>query len=101
TGTIPVSAATGAGIDRLRDAIVAALGVGPRGAATIASARQRDRLLAVADRAAEAIDALPVAGVAVAADLVGEALGEIDRATGADTREDVLDAVFARFCIGK
>lgn len=100
-GAVPTSAVTGAGVSALRSAIGAALGRGPSQGPVLASARQRDRLLAVARAVDEAIDALPVAGVAVAADRAIEALEEIDAATGADTREEILDAVFARFCIGK
>jgi tRNA U34 5-carboxymethylaminomethyl modifying GTPase MnmE/TrmE len=32
---------------------------------------------------------------------VYEALGALDALTGRDTREAVLDRLFARFCIGK
>ena len=42
-----------------------------------------------------------IAGVAVAADLLTHGLRRVDELTGADTREDVLDRVFERFCIGK
>ena len=38
---------------------------------------------------------------AVAVERVTQAIGELDVLTGADSREAVLDAVFARFCIGK
>jgi tRNA modification GTPase len=100
-GAVPTSALTGAGVDRLVEAIAAALGARSDPGLVLASARQRDRLEAVARAIDEAIEALPLAGVAVAADRAVEALEEIDAATGADTREDVLDAVFARFCIGK
>lgn len=102
-GAIPTSATKGLGIEALERAIGTALvGDIPRSAGlAIASARQRDRLLAIADCASEAIEALPLAGVAVAADAVTRGIDEIDALTGADTREDVLDALFARFCIGK
>ena len=62
----------------------------------------RERMLeAVARACDEAVEALPVAGVAVAADALTHGLAALDGLTGADTREEVLDAVFARFCIGK
>jgi tRNA U34 5-carboxymethylaminomethyl modifying GTPase MnmE/TrmE len=67
----------------------------------IASARQRDRLLALADGLEEGARALVEAGEAAAADALVRALGEIDALVGRDTREDVLDALFARFCVGK
>lgn len=100
-GSWPTSALHGTGVADLRAAIADALGAAPSTGPVLASARQRDRLLAVARAVEEAIGALPVAGPAVAADRAVEALEEIDAATGADTREEVLDAVFARFCIGK
>ncbi|MEZ4321310.1 MAG: tRNA modification GTPase [Myxococcota bacterium] len=99
--TIAVSARTGAGLESLERAIVTALLGGlPEGPA-IASLRQADLLRSLARASEEAAGALPFAGVAVAAEILVEALGELDALTGADTREDVLDAVFARFCIGK
>jgi len=96
-------APTGRGVPALAQAIRdALLGVRPKAAGLrIASARQAELLLRVATAATEANEALPIAGVAVSADRVTEALEAIDALTGADTREDVLDALFARFCIGK
>ncbi len=99
-GAVPVSARTGAGIAALRDAVVARL-VGTERSSVIASARQRDLLLALAAVADEARGAIADAGPAVAADAVVRGIEEIDALTGADTREGVLDALFARFCIGK
>jgi tRNA modification GTPase len=100
---ISTSALEGSGLDELQRAIAEALvGTSTRAdALMIASARQRDRLSATADAVDEAIAALPVAGIAVAADAVTRGIDELDSLTGADTREDVLDALFARFCIGK
>ena len=102
-GAISTSAAEDTGIEALCSALVDALvGQSPRSAEVmIASARQRDRLVALAACLDEAVVALPIAGVAVAADAVTRGIDEIDALTGADTREDVLDALFARFCIGK
>jgi tRNA modification GTPase len=99
-GALPVSALTGEGVAELRLAIVDRL-VGQELSSIIASARQRDLLLAVAAAADEAIGALAVAEPAVAVDAVVRAIEEIDALTGADTREGILDALFARFCIGK
>jgi tRNA modification GTPase len=102
-GWVPTVATEGRGISELSAAIVAALvGQAPRNVGVVVgSARQRDLLLAFAEAVAEAIEAWPVAGVAVAADALLRAVGEIDALTGADTREDVLDDLFARFCVGK
>lgn len=67
----------------------------------IADVRQRDRLLEVARGCEASIAGLEEAGVAVAAECLMEAIEAIDEVTGADSREEVLDALFARFCIGK
>lgn len=101
TGTLGVSARTGEGLEALRAALEHALLAGlPEGRA-IASLRQADQLRALARSAREAAEALPFAGVAVAAEILTEAVAGLDALTGADTREEVLDAVFSRFCIGK
>jgi tRNA modification GTPase len=100
-GTLAVSALSGEGLPELRAAIEEALLTGlPEGRA-IASLRQADQLREVARCAREAAEALPLAGVAVAAEILTEATAGLDTLTGADTREDILDAVFSRFCIGK
>ncbi|MFT4622126.1 MAG: tRNA modification GTPase [Myxococcota bacterium] len=102
-GELAVSAATGEGIPALRAALVAALvGNSTRSdQLRIASARQRDALLELAAACEQALGALGWAGPAVASDAVTRGLESLDALTGADTREDVLSAVFRRFCIGK
>jgi tRNA modification GTPase len=100
-GSLAVSARTGEGVDRLVAALVEALGAVPSDGLLIASERQRDRLLGIARAARVAAEAWDDAGIAVSADALTEALRELDALTGADTGEDVLDAVFSRFCIGK
>ena len=99
---VRTSAATGHGVHALGKAIAAAVtGQVRDDALQIASERQAGRLLAVASLADEAATCLDDAGPAVAADAVVEAIGVLDELTGADTREDVLSTLFARFCIGK
>lgn len=101
---LPTCATSGAGLDALREAITAALvGELPGGARlVIASQRQRDLLLEVSRRAEAAVEAfLGQAGVAVAAEELFGALERLDALTGRDTREAVLDRLFARFCVGK
>jgi tRNA modification GTPase len=100
-GAIATSARTGQGLDTLRQRMVELLGEGGGSELMLSSARQRDRLLAVASAVGEARRALPGAGVAVSAELVMEALQELDATRGHDVREAVLDEVFRRFCIGK
>lgn len=102
-GALPTSAVRGDGLEALAAEVRRAL-VGAElrdGDLVIASARQRDLLEAVAGHVEDAVEALPLAGPAVSADAVVQALEELDALTGADTRETVLDALFARFCIGK
>lgn len=102
-GALPTSALEGMGLDALASAVRDALvGTELRDSdLVIASARQRDLLEAVADALDEAVEALPFAGPAASVDAVVSALEELDALTGADTREDILDELFARFCIGK
>lgn len=99
-GAVATIATTGEGVDALRRAIRAAL-AGDTDTLRIASLRQQDRLLAAARAIHQGREALPIAGPAVAADLLHAAIAVFDELTGADPREAVLDAVFARFCIGK
>ena len=96
------SALTGEGIPALAEALAHDVGGVEGGAGLqLASERQADLLLQVAAACAEAIDGLPMAGPAVAAEGVVDALAALDDLTGAGAREAVLDALFARFCIGK
>jgi tRNA modification GTPase len=99
-----VAAPTGFGVAALRAALPRALGgEEPGDAATlVASQRQRDLFATVAGHAAAAAAALwDGAGPAVAVERVYEALAALDALVGRDTREVVLDRLFARFCIGK
>jgi len=70
-------------------------------ALVLASARQRQQLERAGEAAREAAELLALAGPAVAAERVIEALEALDELTGQRPREAVLDALFARFCIGK
>ena len=65
-------------------------------------ARQRDLLWAVSRSAEAARDALAGGlGPAVAAEELYEGLSQLDQLMGRDTREDALDRLFQRFCVGK
>ncbi len=101
---IPTVAATGQGVAELGQAIADALIQETPGSAAliIASQRQRDLLLGVAEACRESHQALlgPI-GVAVAAQVLYGALERLDKLSGRDTREVVLDALFSKFCIGK
>lgn len=100
---VAVSARTGAGIDALRAHLKACMGYQPAGEGTFIARRRH--LDAIA-RARGHVDQARVtlmsnkAGELVAEELkqAQHALGEI---TGAFTPEDLLDRIFASFCIGK
>ena len=103
-GALPTSAVTGAGLAELRGTVLARVGVVDdveAGSAIVLSERQRGaaaeagaRFAAAAELAASVpteVRALELrAGLAALAALAGERVGD-----------EVLDALFARFCIGK
>lgn len=101
--SIETSARTGRGVETLIEALRGQVEQQAQGDAdlVLASARQASRLRVVADNAREAMEALPVAGPAVAASYLTDAIVQIDAMTGDSAHEGVLDALFARFCIGK
>lgn len=95
---IRVSSLTGEGLDQLAATLV------ERGAALLpgesevtANARQRD---AVQNTLAHLCQAR-ADDMLVAAEELRQARGELDRVTGRAGVEDMLDALFGRFCIGK
>jgi tRNA modification GTPase len=101
--TLAVSAVTGAGLDALREHLKACAGYGGTGEGEfIARRRHLDAL----DRARAALAAARATAMArrpielVAEDLrqAQQALGEI---TGTFAPDDLLDRIFATFCIGK
>jgi tRNA modification GTPase len=107
TGAVVTSAQTGAGLDELRRAVLHAGGVGEAGgdaedAAVATTVRQRDLLVAAGAAAAAAADTLAAARPVelVAVDLRAAA-GHLGEVTGLGLGEDVLDAIFSRFCVGK
>ncbi|HEX9070261.1 MAG TPA: tRNA uridine-5-carboxymethylaminomethyl(34) synthesis GTPase MnmE [Ktedonobacterales bacterium] len=102
--SLRVSCLTGEGLAELRDAIGSALqGDGAHeDAALVSSVRHQHALQAARDHLAEAQTAL---GTGVPLDLVSidlraalDALGEV---TGETATADLLDRIFAEFCIGK
>lgn len=100
--TIAVSLTAGIGIDRLMEALVARVtalcGAGAAAAPLITRARHRAALI-------ECRAALSRAQSAEAAELIAEdlrlAARAIGRIAGRVDVEDVLDAIFREFCIGK
>ncbi len=100
---LPTCATSGEGIGvlsrRIAEALLGELPGGSR--LIIASQRQRDLLIEVADGIDASLRAAELAGVAVAAQELYGAVERLDELTGRDTREAVLDRLFSRFCIGK
>ncbi len=94
-----ISAVTGEGMKELREALLeTARSAMPKPGAAALNARQRGRL-------AEAADALNAAQLQSDPLLVAENLRRsrqaFDALVGRTSTEDVLDALFGRFCIGK
>lgn len=101
---VETSALTGAGIDELARAVAALLlgGAGLGDGRMVTSPRHRDAL----GRAAGHLrDALAAGARGVPADLLAvdltAALAAIGEITGETVGEDLLAAIFSRFCIGK
>lgn len=106
-GMIATSALTGAGIDELRRAIVERVGLADdveAGSAVVLTERQRSAAAtaAAAFGAAHAalVDERPLEVLALETRAGANALASLDGAAAA-VGEDVLDALFAKFCIGK
>jgi tRNA modification GTPase len=104
--TIAMSALSGAGLSKLRDALAHAANelAGSAVGAEVAISRERHRralgvaLESLHNARTSALGAMPPEIVAVDVSAASDALAQI---TGEMTTEDVLDAVFREFCIGK
>nr|RIY04585.1 tRNA uridine-5-carboxymethylaminomethyl(34) synthesis GTPase MnmE [Deinococcus sp. RM] len=95
---LDVSAVTGSGLPALRDAIQAALlGDTARGEAWLTTERQAD----AARRALAHIQAAQTLPDDLAGYELEEALRALAELTGRDVQEDIVDAVFRNFCVGK
>lgn len=104
-GVFPVSAKTGAGIDRLASAAVAHLLARTENvssSAALGSLRQRETALAVENFLLSALknaeSGFPLDTVVQDLEDALFAIGEI---TGDTVSADVLDTVFSKFCVGK
>jgi len=94
-----VSAVTGAGVPMLKQALVAtARQALPKPGEAALNARQHARLAEVAEALAAA-ERLP--DPLLVAEELRRARLALDRLVGRATTEDMLDALFGRFCIGK
>ena len=96
TSDVAVSAATGAGLDALVAILLLRADLLlPQFGEIALNARQRELLAACVGRLTPAQDLL------ILAEKLRLARGALDRLTGRAGTEDMLDALFGRFCIGK
>lgn len=98
-----VSAATGEGLDVLTDAIAAQFPAGSTaGGALLTNARQADAANRALSAVAEARSALQIG---MTADVVltdcESALAALGELNGKQVRDDLIDTIFSRFCVGK
>lgn len=98
-----VSAATGEGLDVLTDAIAAQFPAGSTaGGALLTNARQADAANRALSAVAEARSALRIG---MTTDVVltdcESALAALGELNGKQVRDDLIDTIFSRFCVGK
>jgi tRNA modification GTPase len=94
-----VSVVTGEGVPQLVERLAERAGeLLPREGEVAATARQRE---AIAMAQTHLIEAAESRDMLVAAEALRQARGALDRVTGRAGVEDMLDALFGRFCIGK
>lgn len=105
---IPMSVATGAGLDTLRDHLYNISGIATLSAddIVVTNARHYEALHNASQTLSNVIDALnPDAYPPVPTDLIAQDLREtlhhLTSITGAITAPDILTHIFSRFCIGK
>ena len=101
---VRVSAVTGAGLPALREALAALLGADRAGglAGAVANPRHADALTRARDALgrASAVAEAGSPGEIVALEL-RESLAALGEVTGRNASEELLERIFARFCIGK
>ncbi len=104
SAVVAVSALTGAGIDDLVREVADVLlgGAAPAGERLVSNPRHRDALARAAGHVRDTLDghARGVPADLLAVDLTA-ALTAIGEITGESLSEDLLAAIFSRFCIGK
>ncbi len=96
-----VSGLSGEGVEALRAALAARLGAGVAGAAVVTSERHLACFREALEAAERAWSAVQVATLEVVGGELRLVLEAVMKVTGEDATTAVLDAVFARFCIGK
>jgi len=104
TGSLATSSVTGAGLDALRDALLAAAHAGGLDAAAAAGVmlnqRHQSRLLAASRGLDDCLDACD-GGAEVLAGTLSAVLQDLGAASGRVFTEQMLADVFSRFCVGK
>lgn len=105
SAAVPVSCATGAGLEALKDAIEKAVWSGAVVAESLQvaiNARHQDALRRGREAAARVLEAMeadrPLELAAFDLRIAAAAVGEV---VGKTTTEDLLDAIFSQFCLGK
>jgi tRNA modification GTPase len=103
TPELLVSGVTGAGLDVLRSAVAARLGLVEADGELLVLERHRESLSSAASSLREAAALARNAGNApeLVAARVREALSALGAITGETATEDLLDRIFATFCVGK
>lgn len=98
-----ISGRTGHGVERLLDAIGNRLEGRVAGASTLIGVRQRQAVARAADALARAAAELaaPAPRAELAAEELRSAIRQLEGLVGRVDVEHLLDAIFARFCIGK
>ena len=97
-GSLAVSALTGSGLDELRQRLLAiAREILPVEGKVALNRRQADAI----KEAADALRSAPADELVFTAESLRRARLALDRVTGRVGIEDVLDALFGRFCLGK
>ena len=102
TGALHISALTGEGIDRLKQALVEAVDQRSLDEVLLCNVRHRDALLRVQE-ALQAVESGLESGVPtdlVAVDL-RDALYHLGSITGEVSSDEILGNIFGRFCVGK
>lgn len=97
---MPVSAATGDGVERLLERVHTALRARPT-EGLVAHRRQRLALEAVRDAATVAREGLDHRGPELISEDIRQGLRALARLTGAVGTEEILGEIFGRFCLGK
>jgi tRNA modification GTPase len=98
---LSVSGLTGAGVDELRQKIVRRISDTTQTAVALGGERHRDALVRAGQSLERAASALTSSTLEVVAGEIGLALAALDEVTGEDASQEVIDAIFRKFCIGK